>query len=285
MTAPPGSAAMATTPTPVAPAATPPPASGTAPASTPAPATSTVDPKRAEQKPASTAPAAPAPKAADKTAETARAEPPKTSVATRRETERRPARVETTEAARASETVRGDFWVQVGAFRDPDAAKRLAARLRERNFRVDDSGTTRASPATPEPASAPAPTPQPGAPSDRYDVVVSGAPNAEVAAKLEAKGLSVDTAPDGVRVKPSLPLRDAVAMSKDLATEGFKVQVRRAGAGAPAAAPAPTRRAITEGETLHRVRVGPFDDRASAVETVRKLEALGYKPFVARGPQ
>ena len=52
--------------------------------------------------------------------------------------------------------------------------------------------------------------------------------------KLYAKGLSTEPARDGVVVKPSLPLRDAIALSKDLAAEGLKVQVRRSGGPASA---------------------------------------------------
>jgi hypothetical protein len=71
-------------------------------------------------------------------------------------------------------------------------------------------------------------------------------------------------------VKPSLPLRDAVALSKDLAVEGFKVQVRRAGGSmgralrrlTAGAAAAPSE----GGSELHRVRVGAFADRAAALD-------------------
>jgi hypothetical protein len=31
------------------------------------------------------------------------------------------------------------------------------------------------------------------------------------------------------------------------------------------------------------VRVGAFPDRATAVSTLKELEAKGYKPFIARG--
>ena len=37
------------------------------------------------------------------------------------------------------------------------------------------------------------------------------------------------------------------------------------------------------GATLYRVRVGAFPDRATAVSTLKELEAKGYKPFIARG--
>jgi cell division septation protein DedD len=83
-------------------------------------------------------------------------------------------------------------------------------------------------------------------------------------------------------VKPSLPLRDAVALSKDLAAEGLKVQVRRAGSPAPAAAATPPA-AAASGETLHRVRVGPFADLAAARAARAELESKGYKGFIARG--
>jgi len=88
-----------------------------------------------------------------------------------------------------------------------------------------------------------------------------------------------------VVVKPSLPLRDAVALSKDLAVDGLKVQVRRAGASAPAPAPSAGGAAMSGGDSLYRIRVGPFDDRAAATSTLRELEQRGYTPFIARGGQ
>jgi sporulation related protein len=87
-------------------------------------------------------------------------------------------------------------------------------------------------------------------------------------------------------VKPSMPLRDAVALSKDLAVDGLKVQVRRAAGGpAPAPAPANSVASATSDGTLYRVRVGPFDDKSAATSTLRELEQKGYTPFIARGGQ
>lgn len=183
----------------------------------------------------------------------------------------------------------GSYFVQVGAFKDPEAAKRLAARLRTLKFNVDESSTsavqrTGADTASPAPpGGGPAPTG-----SDKYDVYVAGGAPADINAKLAAKGLASEPSGGSVVVKPSLPLRDAVALSKDLAVEGFKVQVRRAGAGVPAAAstPAvapPVSAATAVGETLYRVRVGPFADRPAATAALRDLEERGYKPFIARG--
>jgi hypothetical protein len=109
----------------------------------------------------------------------------------------------------------------------------------------------------------------------------------ELNRRLAGKGLAAATSGDGVVVKPSLPLRDAVALSKDLAVEGFKVQVRRSGASGsvPAVVSAPTPVPSEDGQALHRVRVGAFQDRAAAVAAARELESKGFKPYIARGDQ
>ena len=81
------------------------------------------------------------------------------------------------------------YWIQVGAFKDPEAAKRLAGRLHQQKYRVEESAAGAAS--------------------------------------------------------------------------------------APAAV-------STRGDVLHRVRVGPYADRAAAASALRALEGKGYKPFIAR---
>jgi hypothetical protein len=177
------------------------------------------------------------------------------------------------------------YWVQVGAFKDPETAKRVATKLREENFKVEESlksGGGTAPAAAPPAAKAPAVASS----SDQYDVFVTGMSVEDLNRRLAGKGLSAETSGSGVVVKPSLPLRDAVALSKDLAVEGFKVQVRRAG-GTTAGASAPTMPAApTEGgSALHRVRVGSFSDKAAALAAARELEAKGYKPYIARGDQ
>jgi cell division protein FtsN len=189
----------------------------------------------------------------------------------------------------------GAWWVQVGAFRDQDTARKVAAKLREQNYKVEESvrGATpaKAAAATPDKA-APAASAAAPAGADQYDVFVSGLSAEELGKKLSAKGLAAEPMPGGAVIKPSLPLRDAVALSKDLAVEGFKVQVRRAPGAAtaatvsaprPAAGQAAPPAAGGEGETLYRVRVGAFPDRATAVSTLKELEGKGYKPFIARG--
>jgi|GEM_PF-1701577 len=173
----------------------------------------------------------------------------------------------------------GPYWVQVGAYKDEATARRVADKLREQNFVVEHSVYTK--PGAPgKRGTAPA-APNGG---DRYNVFVSGLALPELNAKVAAKGATAQPVAGGVMVTPSMPLREAVALSKDLAAEGLKVQVRRvtapaSGGSSPAASPG------TSGETLHRVRVGSFADRAAALAAARELQARGYKVFLARGNQ
>ncbi len=163
----------------------------------------------------------------------------------------------------------GPYWVQVGAFKDAEAANRLVGQLRQQGFHAEQSASSKAGPA---------PAPAAESPGDRYSVVVSGGSPGDVDAKLAAKGMTSEAAPGGAVVRPSLPLRDAVALSRELADAGLTVQVRRQG-GAVTSAPART------GETWYRVRVGGFPDRAAAVASLRKLEEKGFKPFIATGKE
>ena len=145
-------------------------------------------------------------------------------------------------------------------------------------------GSAAARSAPKAPVATKAPSTDPG--SDQYDVIVSGQTPDELTKRLSAKGLSAEASGAGMIVKPSLPLRDAVALSKDLAVEGFKVQVRRTAGSAAPSASAPSTPAVSEGGSgLHRVRVGAFSDRVAAQEAARQLEAKGYKPYIARGDQ
>jgi len=181
--------------------------------------------------------------------------------------------------------------VQVGAFRDESTAKKVVAKLREQNYKVEESvrgGSASATKSAAADKSAPAASAPSPAGTDQYDVFVSGLSAAELSERLAAKGLAAEPAGSGAVIKPSLPLRDAVALSKDLAVDGFKVQVRRAGGAAPAPSPRatparPAEPAASGGDTLYRVRVGAFPDRATAMTTLKELEAKGYKPFIARG--
>jgi cell division protein FtsN len=284
-------------------ATTPAPETPAAPAATAAPATAPPAPVTA--RPKSEAPAAPAAKstatksaatksatAAAKASESpkvvAKAEKPapKGAEAAPRAADATPKAPEATKASAAepakpspAKAAGGGkaYWVQVGAFKDAETAKRIAARLREGGLRVEESPITTTAAAAPR-GSAPPPS------ADRYDVLVSGASAADVEAKLAPKGFKGETTANGIVVRPSLALREAVALSRDLADAGLSVQVRRIGGPVPAPATAPAAPPVTTGgQTLYRVRVGGFADRVAAVDAMKQLEGKGFKPFIARG--
>jgi cell division septation protein DedD len=183
-----------------------------------------------------------------------------------------------------------EWWVQVGAYREESTARKVAARLREQNYTVEESvrgsETPIKAPAAAEKPAAPASASTPAG-VDQYDVFVSGTTTEDLSSRLAGKGLTAEASGGGVVVKPSLPLRDAVSLSKDLATDGLKVQVRRAGSptGETTIPAADKRRipAASSHDPLYRVRVGSFSDRTTAVATLKELEGKGYKPFIARG--
>ncbi len=273
--------APAVPPTPAMPPVAAKPAESPEPVKTEAPKqeTPTAEPRAAAAKPESPRPAATKPTEVAKALEPTKAAESSKVIEAHKPSEPKnvaavppTARQAPATRAAASATSSAPYWVQVGAFKDEGAAKRLADKLREQNFTVEHS--VRA-------AGAPAPASAGG--GDRYNVFVSGLAPAELNTKLSAKGLKAQPVAGGVMVTPSMPLREAVALSKDLANEGLKIQVRRVaasgGGASPSASPA------GGGESLHRVRVGGFGDRAAAEAAARELEAKGYKVFVARGNQ
>ncbi len=204
--------------------------------------------------------------------------PPETAKPTGDPAAKRPPAMEPTEPASkaleargADKASRGAYWVQVGAFRHAATAQRLAERLRAENYSVTESVRRTGAPAKS------APTSEAG---DRYNVFVSGMAPSDLTARLGAKGLNADMVAGGAVIKPSLSLREAVALSRDLSADGLQVQVRRAGRG-EASGVAPSTAA--GGEAYHRVRVGSFPDRATALGVAKELEGKGYKPYIARG--
>jgi hypothetical protein len=183
-------------------------------------------------------------------------------------------------AMRTAKPAAGKQWfVQVGAFKDAATAKKIAAKLREDKYTVEESQPS-GSAATVAKAITSSATPSSGG-GDHYDVIITGQSPAEINSRLSAKGLAAEPLANGAVVKPSLPLRDAVALSKDLAVDGLKVQVRRAGGGGTST-PKASSGATTSGDSLHRVSVGGFPDRATAMAALKELEAKGYKPFLTR---
>src|SRR2546422_2594149 len=182
----------AVVPKPAAPAVAtpaPPPALAPAPAQAPAPA------EPPAPKPPAVAPVpTPAPAAQPATTEEKQAERP-TTTKPAKQTARRVAKATATPVAPA----RGAYWVQVGAFKDLEGAKRLAARLRDQNYPVEESST--GGPTRHNPGNTPAAPPGGNAGADKYDVFVGGAALADVTAKLSAKGLTTEPARDGVVVR------------------------------------------------------------------------------------
>jgi cell division septation protein DedD len=264
---------LAPPPAPVA----PPPAS---PGTTPVPPPAAEKPPVVEKPPVAERPApSPPMSASEKPAAAKKADASKSAVA------KEPAAPRSTKATAAKVVAApgGAYFVQVGAFKSQESAKRLATRMRELKYNVEESSMSGAQPGRSDAASPRAGAAPAG--SDRYDVYVTGGAPGDITAKLTAKGFTAEPSSGGVVVKPSLPLRDAVALSKDLAVDGLKVQVRRAGTSAPASAPAAGGAAMSGGASLYRIRVGPFDDRAAATSTLRELEQRGYTPFIARGGQ
>jgi len=269
---PPPKPTIVTRPEPLAPAPVAPP-----PATTSAPSPSAEKPPAVEKPPVAERPAPSPMSESEKPAAAKKADASKSAVA------KDPAAPRSTKAAAAKVATApgGAYFVQVGAFKSQETAKRLATRLRELKYNVEESSMSGAQPGRTDAASPRSDAAPAG--SDRYDVYVTGGAPGDITAKLAAKGLSAEPSSGGVVVKPSLPLRDAVALSKDLAVDGLKVQVRRAGASAPA--PSAGGAAMSGGDSLYRIRVGPFDDRAAATSTLRELEQRGYTPFIARGGQ
>jgi cell division protein FtsN len=265
-------------PTPAPPA--PPPAATSASATT-TPPTPPATEKPVAEKPAERAGDKPVDKA-DKVADKKDAMPVESAKAESTAASK-PAAKSTAKAAAASpkSASRGQWFVQVGAFKDASTAKKVADKLREDKYQVDES-LRGGGAATVAKATTAEPTPSGG--SDQYDVIISGESPAEVNKRLQSRGLVAEATANGAIVKPSLPLRDAVALSKDLAVDGLKVQVRRAGGAASAPTPRASSPAASAsgGDTLHRVSVGGFADRATAVATLKELEGKGYKPFLTR---
>jgi len=271
------------TPTPPAPVTPPTPAPTAQAPSVPMPQAAPTEPSKTE---AAKIEAAPEPaKPAEPTPPTAKApEPERSASATTPRPDSsakamaaKPAAKPAVARAKAG-AASGPYWVQVGAFREAGAAKQMADKLRADNYTVEESTKPGGAPKA---SASQAPAASPGA--DRYNVFVSGATPADVSAKVGTKGFNAEAVAGGVAVKPSLPLKEAVELSRELAGEGMKVQVRRAaadGGGSKASTPA-----ATSGETWYRVRVGSFPDRAAAVAVLKELEGKGYKPFLARGAQ
>jgi cell division protein FtsN len=150
----------------------------------------------------------------------------------------------------------GSYWVQVGLFENAGNAERLAQDLRADRFSVQVAQVSRggASPVV-----------------SRHEVFVTSSSVDVVTAALKGSG-SAQAVTGGVVVRPALDLKDAVTLSRRLASEGLEVRIRRA-------ASAPT----SGGGTVHLVRVGGYATPAEAQAGKKQLAAKGVGGFVTQG--
>ncbi len=271
-----------------APAVTPAPKAASAPPATPAPA-----PKAVAEKPAAPAPArkaetekAPAPtpvrkaeveKPAAKTSEKAASKTPAdkapvkaaekasdkpaapSRVVAKADTPSRPATAVASAKASPASVPSGNYWIQLGAFKEEKNAEALAKALRDEGFPVQITPIRRGANDGP-------------APVQQHELFVSEAGVEKVNAALKGKGTGQVSA-GGVAVRPAFSLQEAMTVSKRLTDEGFKVVIR------PASGPATT----SQG-TLHAVRVGGYTNQTSAVAARDELSAKGHRGFLAEGP-
>ena len=150
----------------------------------------------------------------------------------------------------------GSYWVQVGLFENAGNAERLAQELRADRFSVQVAHVNRggASPVV-----------------SRHEVFVTGSSVDVVTAALKGSG-TAQAVTGGVVVRPALDLKDAVTLSRRLASEGLEVRIRRA-VSAPTSA----------GATVHLVRVGSYATPAEAQAGKKQLAAKGIGGFVTQG--
>ncbi len=185
------------------------------------------------------APLAPPPARSEPAAQPARTE---TKAAQRAE-----GRAPGPQGSRAEARAGGEYWIQVGAFTEPANAARLAARLASENYPVKRGAIER-------PA------------GDSQTVFVAGASLDEVAQKLRGSEYRAESVGTEIAIKPSLPLTQAVALSKELVREGLAVKVRRSSSAG----------------TLHVVRVGGYPESQRAEAVRRELDGKGFPGFLVR---
>jgi len=150
----------------------------------------------------------------------------------------------------------GSYWVQVGLFQNAANAERLAQDLRTDRYSVEVVQVARdgAAPAV-----------------SRHEVLVTGSSVDAVTAALKGSG-TAQAVTGGVVVRPALDLKDAVTLSRRLASEGLEVRIRRSAAAS-----------TSGGATVHLVRVGGYATPAEAQAGKKQLAAKGVSGFVIQG--
>jgi cell division septation protein DedD len=209
-------------------------------------------PKTATERPPTKAEDTAPTKAADKPAAPSR-------VVAKADAPSRPAAVAS--AKPSAEAASGNYWIQLGAFKDQKNADALAKTLREAGFPIQVT-----------------PIRSGGGGENKgvalqHELFVTETSVDKVNAALKGRGTAQPVS-GGVAVKPAFSLQDAMTVSKRLTDEGLKVVIRPAGGLATP----------SQGQgTLHAVRAGGYSDRTSALAARDELAAKGHQGFLAEG--
>ena len=168
----------------------------------------------------------------------------------------------TAAVAPAKSTSSGNYWIQLGAFKDAKNADVLAKAVRGDGFAVQVTPITKGAAETN------------GAAVQQHEVFVTDARVEKVNAALKGRGTGQPAA-GGIAVRPAFSLQEAMTVSKRLTDEGLKVVIRPAGG--------PARPHPGSGHALRRAR-RRLSDRSSAVAARDELAAKGHRGFLAEGP-
>ena len=160
----------------------------------------------------------------------------------------------------SAEAASGNYWIQLGAFKEQKNADALAQTLRDAGFPIQVTPIQRGGGGDKGEA--------------RHELFVSEASVEKVNAALKGHGRG-QLAAGGVAVKPAFSLQEAMTVSKRLTDEGLKVVIRPA-SGLASASQGPG--------TLHAVRAGGYSNRTSALAARDELAAKGHQGFLAEGP-
>jgi len=162
----------------------------------------------------------------------------------------------------SAEAVSGNYWIQLGAFKEQKNADALAKTLRDAGFPIQ------VTPIRPGGGGE-----SKGA-AQQHELFVTETNVDKVNAALKGRGTAQPVS-GGLAVKPAFSLQDAMTVSKRLTDEGLKVVIRPAGAVV----------SPSQGQgTLHAVRAGGYSNRTSALAARDELAAKGHQGFLAEGP-
>jgi cell division septation protein DedD len=161
----------------------------------------------------------------------------------------------------SAEAASGNYWIQLGAFKDQKNADALAKTLRDAGFPIQVTPIRSGGGGESKGAAL------------QHELFVTETSVDKVNAALKGRGTAQPVS-GGVAVKPAFSLQDAMTVSKRLTDEGLKVVIRPAsGVVTP-----------SQGQgTLHAVRAGGYSDRTSALAARDELAAKGHPGFLAEG--